>query len=311
MKIAIKQEDLMGKTFGKLFVIGLSQNKTKNGRTQWLCMCECGNTREVVGAKLKSGAAKTCGCSRKRKINYIDYIGEKINKWTILSYEYTKNNHFFMKCKCECGSVRILDLHNVIGNKSKDCGCGRNLYLSNKKNNLIGKKFGKLKVLKEIGKNKNSRYIYECSCDCGNITTVLGNSLVNSHTLSCGCLISKYNYIMKKIVNELGYECETEYQIDLSRVDCGFNYMRFDIYIKELNLAIEYDGEQHFKPIDFSGNKDIETTMEELKGIQYRDFIKNKYCYDHNIYIMRIPYTKQNEIYEIIKDTINIITCND
>ena len=34
----------------------------------------------------------------------------------------------------------------------------------------------------------------------------------------------------------------------------SIDYIRFDLYIEELNLAIEYDGEPHFKPVDWAGN---------------------------------------------------------
>lgn len=52
---------------------------------------------------------------------------------------------------------------------------------------IIGKKFGKLTVLKFLGFIK-TKSIYECLCDCGNIKIVKRNSLVSEHTKSCGCL---------------------------------------------------------------------------------------------------------------------------
>jgi hypothetical protein len=43
---------------------------------------------------------------------------------------------------------------------------------------LIGKKFGKLTVIKDTGKRTNSRgIIWECQCDCGKITEVSTNNL--------------------------------------------------------------------------------------------------------------------------------------
>ena len=55
---------------------------------------------------------------------------------------------------------------------------------------MIGKKFGKLTVLKRVEKNKNFAnrcFRYLCKCECGNITEVNGNSLRTGHTMSCGC----------------------------------------------------------------------------------------------------------------------------
>lgn len=53
---------------------------------------------------------------------------------------------------------------------------------------MIGKKFGKLTVLKELPERKHGKIIYQCKCDCGNITNVQGTMLRNGNTKSCGCL---------------------------------------------------------------------------------------------------------------------------
>lgn len=68
----------------------------------------------------------------------------------------------------------------------------------------------------------------------------------------------------------------------------------FDFYIPEYNLCIEYDGEQHFKPIDFSGNGD-EWSLRQFSIVQEHDKIKNQYCKNNNIHLLRIPYFKNVE----------------
>ena len=60
----------------------------------------------------------------------------------------------------------------------------------------------------------------------------------------------------------------------------------FDFYIPDKNICIEYDGKQHFEPIDFFGGED---GFEQCK---YRDEVKNAYCKDNNINLLRIPYNK-------------------
>ena len=64
-----------------------------------------------------------------------------------------------------------------------------------KKLNLQGKIFGKLKVIKCGGKNKRGEIIWECLCECGNKTFVVGAKLNNGHTKSCGCLVKENHYI--------------------------------------------------------------------------------------------------------------------
>ena len=56
------------------------------------------------------------------------------------------------------------------------------------KNNLIGKRFGKLTVIEETPKRINRCIVWRCLCDCGEYTEVRSTSLTSGHTCSCGCL---------------------------------------------------------------------------------------------------------------------------
>jgi len=53
---------------------------------------------------------------------------------------------------------------------------------------LTGQSFGCLTVIKQVGKNKHNRAIWLCKCTCGKDTVVVGSSLKNGYTRSCGCL---------------------------------------------------------------------------------------------------------------------------
>lgn len=55
------------------------------------------------------------------------------------------------------------------------------------RDNLIGKRFGKLVVVSEYGKDSNGAMIWHCKCDCGNEKNVLANSLKRGRCTSCGC----------------------------------------------------------------------------------------------------------------------------
>lgn len=94
--------------------------------------------------------------------------------------------------------------------------------------------------------------------------------------------------------------------------DCKYiNTLEFDyiIYDNEMNIifACEYDGEQHYIPIDFSG-KGKEYAMKQLEIVKLRDNIKNEYCKNNNIPIVRIPYwEKKNMKNYLLCKLINII----
>ena len=59
------------------------------------------------------------------------------------------------------------------------------------RNDLTGKVIGKLTVLRPTIRNKHSQMLWECQCECGNITTVVSGALAGGRTKSCGCLIQE------------------------------------------------------------------------------------------------------------------------
>lgn len=68
----------------------------------------------------------------------------------------------------------------------------------------------------------------------------------------------------------------------------------FDFYLPEYNTCIEYDGEQHFYPIDFSfGKLSHENVLEKFIDVKKNDSIKTNFCKKEGINLLRISY-KQN-----------------
>lgn len=66
--------------------------------------------------------------------------------------------------------------------------------------------------------------------------------------------------------------------------DCkNIKHLRFDFYLQEKNICIEYDGRQHFCNSSWGGD-------EELQKRIINDQIKNQYCKDNNIRLIRIRY---------------------
>jgi hypothetical protein len=59
------------------------------------------------------------------------------------------------------------------------------------RNDLTGKKFGRLTVIKYEYTTKHKKAVWSCSCLCGNIANIIGSSLMNGRTKSCGCLANE------------------------------------------------------------------------------------------------------------------------
>ena len=62
-----KTENLIGKKFGRLLVIGMDENRTADRRYKWICKCDCGNVTSKSGRLLKKGSVQSCGCINRRE----------------------------------------------------------------------------------------------------------------------------------------------------------------------------------------------------------------------------------------------------
>jgi very-short-patch-repair endonuclease len=112
---------------------------------------------------------------------------------------------------------------------------------------------------------------------------------------------TKISYGEKKIYDFLT-ENGIKFNHNKSLLNCSHkSKLRFDFYLHDYNLCIEYDGIQHTKPIDiFGGEKEFEKT-------KIRDEIKNLFCKLNGIKLIRLSYTlTDDEMFNIIKKSISI-----
>ena len=66
--------------------------------------------------------------------------------------------------------------------------------------------------------------------------------------------------------------------------------MRLDYFIPSRRLAVEYDGEQHERPVDFSGRKSSAQQREELRALQQHDALKDAFCQKQGITLVRFSH---------------------
>ena len=59
------------------------------------------------------------------------------------------------------------------------------------KQNLVGQKFNRLTVVVDSTKRRKGAIIWGCLCECGGYSEIVGYSLKNGSTKSCGCLVSE------------------------------------------------------------------------------------------------------------------------
>ena len=95
------------------------------------------------------------------------------------------------------------------------------------------------------------------------------------------CKESRGEKEISEILKKLNINYEREYKFE----DCkNINALAFDFYLIKYNTCIEFDGKQHFEPNDFFGG------VEGFKKILENDQIKNEYCKNNNIHLIRIRY---------------------
>ena len=102
---------------------------------------------------------------------------------------------------------------------------------------------------------------------------------------SCGCLgRSLGEEKIKQILDKNNIKYQTEISFEGCCNTKTNKPLRFDFYINNQYL-IEFDGEQHYKITSGWNN------LDNFEKVQFRDQIKNQWCKENNIPLIRIPYT--------------------
>jgi hypothetical protein len=118
--------DLIGSRFGKLTVIerAIAPKLTGNGQAFWSCLCDCGEYAVIPGQSLRSGATKSCGCGRVKKIESNSVYG----LLTVIKRHGTNNQgSATWLCKCKCGLDVVRPQYDLIHGRSTHCGCKNKL----------------------------------------------------------------------------------------------------------------------------------------------------------------------------------------
>lgn len=284
-----RHQNLKGKRYGKLLVLETIYNYNGSKRAVHKCMCDCGN---IIIINSPTIMQKSCGCSRRNK----SIVGEKFGKLVVekMLYNYKNDNITYCECKCDCGHTIIIKRQSLIDGNTQSCGCAHSP-------SLLNKRFGRLVVLEEMDSHSHQRR-WRCKCDCGLETVLTSYQLTSGHTKSCGCLRSETTSYYERLIGKLLFDMNIKYEKEKVFEKCkgiGNKSLRFDFYLPEYNLCIEYDGKQHYQPIQFFGGE--ANYQKQIKN----DKIKDRYCQDNNIMLIRIPYTfSKQEINDIINSII-------
>lgn len=221
----------------------------------------------------------------------IDLTGQKFNHWTVI--ERAENNSrgeamWLCECDCDLHTRRAVQSYSLRKGLSKSCGCVQKQKAS--QNNFIdmtGEKIGHLTILKMYGKDNSGKILWECQCDCPSHSIIItrGTDLRSGKTQSCGCIKSRGEELIAKLLSENSISFVKEKTFETCRFPDTNALARFDFWVDN-RYIIEFDGTQHTETSNGWYNK---TRLE-------KDKFKEAWCKQNNIPIIRIPYIKLKQL---------------
>lgn len=274
-----------------------------NAHEDLILKCKCGETFVRTWNNLKRSIRENkdieCNkCAKNKYGNYkrLSYIDVKTeiesHGYTLLSKTYTNahdklemvcpNGHtynaeywsFHQGTRCPCESVQ----HGVRHDKE---------YIKN----ILNDKYD----FTLIGDYVNAHTKMKLKCNRCNKINYLSWHQINTckvRCIHCRDNVSSYGELrVKKFLDEN----EVRYTIQKHFRECmDIRTLPFDFYIDEMNIAIEYDGQQHYE-------KCFGMTDEELEDRRRKDNIKTQFCIGNNIKLIRIPYWDFDNIENILE----------
>lgn len=211
-----------------------------------------------------------------------------INQCKNIHYNfYTYNNVIYINNKTNItvtcpihGDFIINPSHHLNGTGCSKCSKNYNLTTDefiNKAKNIHGDRYDY-----SVTEYKNNKTKINIICKKHGIFS----QRPEHHLLGCNCPkcnSSKGENLIRSLLIENEFNFKEQKRFDKCR---NKKTLPFDFYLLDLNICIEYDGIHHYKPI--RGEK-------YLQQVKKHDNIKDIFCNENNIELIRIPYTENIE----------------
>ena len=237
----------------------------------------------------------------KRRDDYIKRLVDVCNKnnYTLLSSkEEIMNNTSVIRYNCPIQGEHSMRLANLLSGKrcpkcAEDLARKRYQLSLDEVSKRVSDCGGEILNIEEYTSRTNYNLKFRCS-ECGNIFKSSLQRYTQHGGQVCKNCSNDESLGEKKIryfLEDRGIKFEKEKWFS----DCrDIKPLPFDFYLPDLNTIIEFDGRQHFVK-----NTYFKHSVEKIK---FHDDIKNAYCKDRNIDLIRIPYTQINHIDEILNN---------
>jgi len=293
-------------------IIPIEEYKRNEIPIKFQCL-KCGYIWDATPANIKNGT----GCPKCAKENIgkkqFEEAKEKFNNLIpeleergIIPLEEYKGNRIPIKFKClKCGYIwKTLPISIKRGHGCPECAKAYTKKLfeeaKEKFNNLIPELEEKGIIPLEEYKGSKNFIKFQC-LKCGHIWEAKPDKIKNGS--GCPkCAYSKGEDILSRIFNKLNIKYIPQYSFDDLKIK---GKLRFDFYLSNNNILIEFDGIQHFEKVKYFNDK------KGLEKTQLSDKLKEEYCKQNNIPLIRISYKDFNKLENLLevknKGNINII----
>lgn len=289
-----------------------SREEYNNAKTYLTISCpKHGIQKTTYDRAMKGRFCPICGHENGAKkitsdINdVIDAISSKNNNMLLNPEEYVNCTINNLKIKCGiCGNIWTTSYASIRNSSGYCPECGKEKCHEHKRKDKNDVK----RIIESINGNillnpedyKTAKLLnLKIKCGlCGNIFTTSFSNYVYFHVDRCPVCTkkeSKGERIIREFLdkNNLTFDQEKRFE------DCkDKRSLPFDFYLEDINTCIEFDGPHHYNPI-YNDLKHFEDT-------QRHDNIKNKYCIDNNIKLIRIPYWEGHNIEKILTKELHI-----
>lgn len=228
-------------------------------------------------------------CSKRKRSKANDFFINQANVVHNNFYDYseTKYKNYLTKVNIICpihGEFEELPQEHIKGSGCKKCGVEKT-----KKFTVLGVD----KFIEKANKIHNNKFDYsnvnyinsytKVEIVCPKHGSFFQNPGDHLHS-KAGCPICKESK-GERLVSNILESHNIKFIPQKSFEDLKHkSLLYYDFYLPDLNVCIEYDGEQHFRSVMIFGGND------KFKELQLKDKLKNEYCISNNIPLLRLTY---------------------
>ncbi|MDD4695867.1 MAG: hypothetical protein PHW42_05495 [Patescibacteria group bacterium] len=307
----------------------------KDNLYYWLCTCECDKNKilSIKRSSITQNRIQSCGCLtntiistinskpvimsfeqwciKNNKQDYLDLWDYNLNNKIPSEVGYKSTKKFYFKCCNGIHESELKQIDVVVSSnnrfKCKKCNSFAQFGINNFGESFLEDywDYDKNKLNPwEIAQTSHKKVWIKCKNDVSHCSYYIACENFKIGRRCPACKESKGEKEISKFLinNNIKYIFQKEYNRLIGLGGCN---LRFDFSIPSLNINIEFDGEGHFKPIDFNG-EGIEIAKEKFEILKCHDKLKNEYCKKYKIKLIRIPYWDFDNIEEILKKELKL-----